>query len=149
MRTISISSYSPAYFRRQKRRKAAKTADATVAASVEVNNSEPSADKVNGDDFFNMNSAEIGNTSVNNENSAEEAENYHCEICDFKSNWTNGLKIHMSRRHSKIEQIDGNYDSEEDENYWKDGKISQQYQSFLDVNKIIEESELSEIEQKI
>ena len=85
--------------------------------------------------------AEIGNSSDKNEISAVEAETYPCEICDFESNWTNGLKIHMSRRHSRIEQIGGNFDSEGDENYWKDGNISQLYQSFLDVNKIIEESE--------
>ena len=135
---------SPAYYRRQERRKAAKTADAAVAASVEVTDLEPSAGKVNGDDFLNMilaETAEIGNSSDKNEISAVEAETFPCEICDFESNWTNGLKIHMSRRHSRIEQIGGNFDSEGDENYWKDGNISQLYQSFLDVNKIIEESE--------
>ena len=131
---------SPAYYRRQERRKAAKTADAAVAASVEVTDSEPSAGKVNGDDFLNMilaETAEFGNSSDKNEIS----ETYPCEICDFESNWTNGLKIHMSRRHSRIEQIGGNFDSEGDENYWKDGNISQLYQSFFDVNKIIEEKE--------
>ena len=92
---------NPAYYRRQERRKAAKTADAAVAASVEVTDSEPSAGKVNGDDFLNMilaETAEIGNSSDKNEISAVEAETYPCEICDFESNWTNGSKIHMSRR---------------------------------------------------
>ena len=38
-------------------------------------------------------------------NDAEEADdNFHCDICDFKSNWGNGLRTHMTRKHASIEQ---------------------------------------------
>ena len=33
---------------------------------------------------------------------------FRCEICDFKSNRETGLRIHMSRKHATIEQVDGN-----------------------------------------
>ena len=39
----------------------------------------------------------------------ERAENaFECELCDFKSNWKNWLQVHMARKHSTIEQLDGN-----------------------------------------
>ena len=35
---------------------------------------------------------------------AEKAsEHFECQLCDFISNWKNGLKVHMSRKHSEIE----------------------------------------------
>ena len=39
---------------------------------------------------------------------------FDCEICDFKSNKESGLKIHMSRKHPVLEQIDGNTEQIED-----------------------------------
>ena len=33
---------------------------------------------------------------------------FDCEICDFKSNRVTGLRIHMTKKHALIEQIDGN-----------------------------------------
>ena len=66
-------------------------------------------------------------------------------MCDFVSNWQNGLQIHLSRKHANIEQIDGNVslvdeDLEEDQknlwtsNYQKTGNLATVYQSFLDAN---------------
>ena len=72
---------------------------------------------------------------------------FECEICDFNSNWENGLKVHMSRIHSKIEQLDGNCDHHEDEKYggskqyWKKGWLGGAYQSFIDAYDVIEESD--------
>ena len=54
------------------------------------------------------------------EKSAEKAGNYFkCLLCDFTSNWENGLQIHMTRKHNTIEQIDGNstFDGEETQDY--------------------------------
>ena len=58
--------------------------------------------------------------------------------------------------HARIEQLDGNSDViEEDEkyketlNYWKTGRLSTSYQSFLDVNKIIEASDLAKSQKSI
>ena len=48
--------------------------------------------------------------------SAEKAEvDFSCLICDFRSNWENGLKIHMARKHCNIEQFDGNVSVASDE----------------------------------
>ena len=75
-----------------------------------------------------------------------------CDLCDFRSDWKNGLYIHMDRNHANIEQLDGCNDISEDtkyirsRHYWKSGYLGTAYQSFLDVLDIIEESELSETE---
>ena len=78
---------------------------------------------------------------------------FPCLICDFESNWENGLKVHMTKKHLKVEQIDGNAtldDSEEDDkyletcHYWKTGRLGTVFQTFFDVNQIIDSSNLSE-----
>ena len=106
------------------------------------------------------------NETENNqdENEAEKAEVlFKCFICDFHSTWENGLKIHLSRKHSKLEQVDGCDDSdiesvknlhddekyERSEHYWKTGKIGIAYHVFLDANSIVEESNLSNEEKEI
>ena len=33
---------------------------------------------------------------------------FHCLICDFVSSWETGLQIHMIKKHSIVEQVDGN-----------------------------------------
>ena len=47
----------------------------------------------------------------------DEVKVFRCELCDFKSNWSNGLSIHMARKHSNVEQLDGNntFNEESDE----------------------------------
>ena len=89
------------------------------------------------------------------------AQQNECHICDFKSTWENGLKVHMSRKHRNIIQLDGNdsfqigdINGTEDilvdelykstEHYWRSGWIGKVYQSFLDATRIIEESALEE-----
>ena len=44
---------------------------------------------------------------------------FNCEICDFTSNWKNRLEIHMIRKHSSVEQLDGNvtFDDDMDEEF--------------------------------
>ena len=44
-----------------------------------------------------------------------ECPNFQCVLCDFKSNWENGLKVHMARKHDNnvIEQLYGNNDLNE------------------------------------
>ena len=58
-----------------------------------------------------MNTAAVKATE-SGRNAAVEAtsnvEDFRCEICDFRSNKANGLRIHMSRKHARIEQLDGN-----------------------------------------
>ena len=48
----------------------------------------------------------------------------------------NGLKIHLTRKHTRIEQVDGNtMDSD---------RLGTGYQVFMDASDIIEQSDLSE-----
>ena len=64
------------------------------------------------------------------------------------SSWANGLSIHMARKHETMEQLDGNDDTTEvieDKNYetlnyWKTGKLGTIFQTFLDVNDVIDAS---------
>ena len=77
---------------------------------------------------------------------------FNCEICDFTSNWKNGLEIHMTRNHSSVEQLDGNVTIDDDvdeeytrtRHYWKSGWLGSVYQCFLDANQIIDNSNLKE-----
>ena len=90
-------------------------------------------------------------------NEADQARSeYSCEMCDFVSNWKNGLRIHVSRKHGNIEQLDGhNDDSSSDDkyfytrNYWEKGRLGTVYQSYLDAKEIIEKSDIKEDEKFI
>ena len=84
---------------------------------------------------------------------------FECELCDFTSNWNNGLQIHMARKHSKLEQLDGNIsiteeDIDNDEeyartnHYWKTGRLGSAFQAFIDANEIIDKSNFK-TEQKL
>ena len=81
---------SPSYFRRQERRRAEKQASEIVAEEAK------SSEK----------KVEAGEASTS-EGNADKA--YDCELCDFQSNRENGLKIHMSKKHAKIEQLGWKY----------------------------------------
>ena len=54
----------------------------------------------------------------------------------------------MTKRHGNIDQIDGIEDLEEEEkyletcNYWKTGILGTVFQTFLDVNNIIDKSNI-------
>ena len=76
-----------------------------------------------------------------------------CEFCDFKSNWQNGLSINMARKHSKLEQLDGNdsfNEASEDEkylsikHYLKNGWLGSAYQTFIDAIEVIDSCNLQE-----
>ena len=62
-----------------------------------------------------------------NDKPAEQAgTDFQRDLCDFSSNWENGLSVHMARKHVTIEQIDGlgaseNEDKKFDDtsHYWK------------------------------
>ena len=145
------SQRSPSYFRRQERRKAAKAADVTVADTVEENVVETSAVKADCSDHQEENRTNAAAEAVE----SLEAVQHKCKICDFKTNWKNSLSVHMTRKHSKIEQIDGNLDKDSDDeltssrSYWKNGQIGTDYQAYLNICKIIKDSNLSEKEKSI
>ena len=89
------------------------------------------------------------------DNVVEVETEFLCDLCDFKSKWQNGINIHMARKHSKIEQLDGNNSvsdaSEEDDekyncvkHYLNKGWLGGAYQTYLDAIDVIDESDLQE-----
>ena len=71
----------------------------------------------------------------------------------------NGLAIHMGRKHRNIKQLDGNVTDDEENDtednkyhgtrhYWKSGRLSTVYQSFLDGQEIIQKSDLNDHEKQ-
>ena len=71
---------------------------------------------------------------------AESIAPFSCKRCDFYTIWENALKIHVVRKH---EQING------DVKYWKSGKMTSVYQTYLDVCEDITCSDLPESEQDL
>ena len=144
----------PAYHRRQERRRAAREAADQTPSVEELDDVIPAAQAGDTSAVL-IEQAVKSKESSEDEKMAEEAKNdFSCLICDFKSNWASGLQIHMTRKHGNIDQIDGNDtvldDPEEDQQYsntsqyWKTGNLGTIFQIFLDVNSIIDGSNLSE-----
>ena len=157
----------PAYNRRQHRRKAARAAGVvseavvTEAEKASVLENETTiaeeASKKNGTEEVNNKKKNADEATPKNSDSGEESSpadeetEYFCAICDFKSQWKNGLEIHMSRKHGKIEQLDGAIDDSlvSDERYdrssyyWERGRIGISYETYCDIIKIIEESDIA------
>ena len=141
----------PAYQRRQERRQAARAADEPPPPTAEVSDDMPAAIASNENETVQDALAEkLEEITTSADQVLEE---FQCGLCDFKSNWENGLRIHMTRKHPHIEQLDGcdsiRDDLEDDDNcmisrYWKEGKLGSIFQTYLDVLDIIEKSELSE-----
>ena len=147
----------PAYERRQQRRQAAHAAaEQAQSCAVQVRDVPHSGHATPADEAGEVVTADQAISDENvvsvDEKSAEKAGNdFKCLLCDFTSNWENGLQIHMTRKHNTIEQIDGNstFDGEETQDdkqysgtqyYWKTGRLGTVFQSFLDANEIIENS---------
>ena len=100
------SSLSTPKVRRQKAR-AAKAAEVSSSSSAGL------ADEAS-DPF---NTEQVDKTEKLKEKDSAEQAYFQCNICDFESNWENGLNVHMSRKHANIEQLDGcdSFDDELDE----------------------------------
>ena len=148
----------PAYWRRQERRKAAAAAKVAVEEAVKATvlvtdkvDSVPLAEEVREQNDKKEDVQVVVNETEKEEKTTEEV-GYSCELCNFTSNWKNGLSIHLSRKHSKIEEIDGNISIDSDkedekyidtERYWETGILTTIFQSYLDANHIVECSTLS------
>ena len=148
----------PAYQRRQGRRRQAAQAAADTGLSPsgsqvsEKNSTEdiPAAEASNQHDEM-VEEVETGNTDNLAEQADEVQPKLSCDFCSFTSNWENGVKIHIARKHKTIVQLDGSNKLEEDDykycatsHYWKEGQIGTGYQTYLDALDIVEESDLSE-----
>ena len=143
----------PAYHRRQVRRREAAAAagnqssEAAEAPHEKLNSSPKVFDAA--EKVVDINMEDV---RKNQKEKRQDSEKFECEICDFSSNWSNGLKVHLAKKHSKIEQIDGLGDGEDfdDEkykrtrHYWKEGRLGTVYQTFLDANELIDELDISE-----
>ena len=78
-------------------------------------------------------------------------EKYEYPICDFSNEWENGLRVHLARKHSKLEQLDGfskiddlDKKYEDTVHYWKTGWLGTMYHSFLTANDIINSIDIPE-----
>ena len=158
----------PAYHRRQDRRQAARVdagnvsmhAEQAVNKIVPQTSEEEVAEEATKNDKDEADKApEVAEeVTKKDKDEADKAPEYHeCDLCDFKSKWKNGLKIHVSKKHSAIKQFDGNADETESnsdetyegtKHYWERGKLGSAYQTYLDAMEIIEKSELSEEEKE-
>ena len=76
---------------------------------------------------------------------------FPCTFCDFRSNWANGVKIHIGRKHVDMVQLDGNdslselFEDEKYmsiETYLKTGWLGSAYQRYIDALAVIDESSL-------
>ena len=144
----------PAYFRRQEKRKAAREAaekDATKAAQA----CGGGADPVVMETVDIHEDAEKADNDAITDISANKTEMFDCDLCDFSSSWENGLKVHMSRKHSKIEQLDGTVDGdgydqhyEGSKHYWSKGWLGGAYQSFMDAMETVEKCDMPEDEKE-
>ena len=154
----------PSYRRRQERRQAVRAAADSDSASSTEQVGDESPKEVNSVDAVEANAEKNSDdtneidpnlpektveNSVNDtcKNSADQVESFKCEICDFESNWKNGLKVHVSRRHADIEQLNSIAADDkylDTEKYWRTGNLTTIFQSFLDCNEILESIDLTE-----
>ena len=139
----------PAYQRRRERRQAAR------AAAEQAEEALPAQQKAS-DDVSDVSAVEA--TVMQKDELAEEAKEkaekakgqFPCDLCEFRSNWVNGLAIHKTKKHKNVVQLDGidDLDYEEDEkkesDYWKEGKIGTSYQMYLVVIDTINKSDLTD-----
>ena len=139
----------PAYQRRRERRQAARTAEEHLSPTAKDSDNK-SSDVLPAAEASNQNETKQDDVAEKSEeisdaNSAEQAKcEFSCDICDFTSNWANGLNIHMTRKHPHIEQLDGIRDDLDNEDiyfktcqYWKEGKLGNIFQTYLDILEII------------
>ena len=72
-----------------------------------------------------------------NEEAEKVCKEKKCNFCDFTSTWDNGLLVHVDCKHNG--KIDDDDKYERTKNYWKKGKLSSSYQSYIDANEILDE----------
>ena len=96
----------PAYFRRQERRKAA-----TAVAEEETIQAEAPEDIDSQPEMVEVAEEATNDKEKKDTNNDDSTKQFECILCDFHSYWENGLMVHMSRMHSRIDQPDGHTDN--------------------------------------
>jgi hypothetical protein len=145
---------SPSYQRRQERRRqAAQAAAQTGSLASQVSGQKPSEEMPAAEASIQSKTVEKEGNNCNLANQAKVT--FSCDLCDFTSNWKNGLTIHMTRKYDRIEQLDGCGDDEENDkylssgHYWKKGWIGTVFQTYLDADDVIDKSNLNEEEKQV
>ena len=141
----------PAYQRRRERRQAARAA--VEGAEKASPTDQKTSDDVSAEEAPTTREEDLVIETKESERivSAEKAKGqFSCDVCDFKSNWANGLAVHRARKHKNVIQLDGANDldleeSEQNEaDYWTVGIIGTVYQDYLNVIDDINKSDLTE-----
>ena len=152
----------PSRQRRRERRAEARRLATEEAVLVDGENAEEAEDRQVADKAdTNLSEAAVKVVEDKSDQPSEQARNdFSCLICDFVSSWETGLQIHMTKKHSMVEQVDGNATLTDDDvleddkysdtsHYWKTGLLGTAFQTFLDANEIINSSNLSEVTKEI
>ena len=87
----------PSYQRRQERRQAARAAVAASSSQTTVQEGDENAIAEEASNV--LGPAETDNGKNASEPADKAEDDFSCEVCDFRSNWANGLAIHMTRKH--------------------------------------------------
>ena len=127
----------PSYQRRQEQRQAARAAAAASGSQTTVQEGDENAIAEEASNVLGPVETDNGKNASEPADKAED--DFSCEVCDFRSNWANGLAIHMTRKHVNMEQLDGSSsvceDSEKEkdekysrtDHYWKEGRLGSGY----------------------
>ena len=146
----------PSYYRRQERRREARNGSQAELKDVSTISQEI-CDNVNCDEAVKATSKNTVDKIADIENSeAKEkltADVHYCKVCDFETNWGNAVKVHMIKKHSKKTCVIQDKVDEQQvdftQQYWKTGKLITCFQTYLDLNKDIENSDLKDLEKAI
>ena len=67
----------------------------------------------------------------------EKSQEFKCELCDFVSNKATRLNIHMSRKHTTIEQLDGAADESFKDPYLEEKPVETEKQKPGDIENVV------------
>ena len=156
---------SPAYDRRRRRRQESRVVDEAEEASLpDVNLAEKVVEEaekaletvktdVKAEKPVVENVKDTGKVLESSMKTIAEEAGLSCESCDFKTIWSNSLKIHIHRIHSQYavahseKNIKEKYDNTR--HYWEKGRVGISYAAYVEAFDVIEASNLSQKEKLV
>ena len=148
---------SPAYKRRQERRRASRSAaEEATAVKDEAEEAKTVNEEAEKQTFSNSEITDVAeNVAVTSKitpssrNIKENDGKFECKSCDFSSKWEFGLQVHVKCVHAENlgAAMKEKYDNTS--SYWKGGHLGTFYQRFLDANELVEGLGIPEQEQII